>query len=140
LEVWAQQREDPAMTRNAGSLVRDLLRPEAYGRDPTASVALRTTHASWVFLVGDDVWKLKRPVDFGFLDFRTVESRRHACEEEVRLNRRLGASFPPSSAEPRSLLRIFCAPRGTCRRICRARDAEVQIPGISSWSQACTIH
>jgi len=42
-----------------------------------------------VFLIGDDVWKLKRPVDFGFLDFRTVEARRHFCEEEVRLNRRL---------------------------------------------------
>ena len=77
------------MTSNAGSLVGDLLRPEAYGRDATDTVALRTTHASWVFLVGDDVWKLKRPVDFGFLDFRTLESRRHACEEEVRLNRRL---------------------------------------------------
>ncbi len=49
----------------------------------------RTTHASRVFLIGDDVWKLKRPVDFGFLDFRTVEARRHFCEEEVRLNRRL---------------------------------------------------
>ncbi len=77
------------MTSNAGSLVCDLLRPEAYGRDPTAIIDLRTTHASWVFLVGDDVWKVKRPVELGFLDFRTVESRRRACEEEVRLNRRL---------------------------------------------------
>ena len=34
-------------------------------------VSLRTTHASWVFLVGDEAWKVKRPVDFGFLDFRT---------------------------------------------------------------------
>jgi uncharacterized protein len=52
-------------------------------------VAIRTTHASRVFLIGKHVWKLKRPVDFGFLDFRTLEARRHFCEEEVRLNRRL---------------------------------------------------
>jgi len=51
--------------------------------------ALRTTHASWVFLADSDVWKVKRPVDLGFLDFRTVEARRRACEDEVRLNRRL---------------------------------------------------
>jgi aminoglycoside phosphotransferase family enzyme/predicted kinase len=49
----------------------------------------RITHASRVFLIGEHVWKLKRPVDFGFLDFRTLEARRHFCEEEVRLNRRL---------------------------------------------------
>jgi aminoglycoside phosphotransferase family enzyme/predicted kinase len=42
-----------------------------------------------VFLIGDDVWKVKRPVNFGFLDFRTVEARRRACELEVALNRRL---------------------------------------------------
>src|SRR4051812_9446857 len=54
-----------------------------------APVALRTTHASWVFIAGADVWKVKRPVDLGFLDFTTVEARRHFCEEEVRLNRRL---------------------------------------------------
>ena len=52
-------------------------------------VSLRTTHASWVFLTDGDAWKVKRPVDFGFLDFRTLEARRRACEDEVRLNRRL---------------------------------------------------
>lgn len=89
LEVWTQRREDDGMTSSTGSLVGDLLRPEAYGRDATAIITLHTTHASWVFLAGDDVWKVKRPVEFGFLDFRTVEARRRACEEEVRLNRRL---------------------------------------------------
>src|SRR6476646_2501339 len=69
-------------------LVRDLLAPTAYGA-ATHGVSLRTTHASWVFLTDTDVWKVKRPVDFGFLDFRTVEARRRACEDEVRLNRRL---------------------------------------------------
>jgi len=70
-------------------LVRDLSRPEAYGEGHTAPVSLRTTHASWVFLTGDEVWKVKRPVDFGFLDFRTLEARHRACEDEVRLNLRL---------------------------------------------------
>ena len=87
-------------------LVRDLQRPDAYGGGgaynggvqgggirgaaaPGGGVITRTTHASWVFIVGDDVWKVKRPVDFGFLDYSTPEARRHWCEEEVRLNRRL---------------------------------------------------
>jgi aminoglycoside phosphotransferase family enzyme/predicted kinase len=48
-----------------------------------------TTHASWVFLTEADAWKVKRPVDLGFLDFTTREARRRACEDEVRLNRRL---------------------------------------------------
>ena len=69
-------------------LVRDLRRPRAYGADPSEPVSLKTTHASWVFLIGDEAWKVKRPVDFGFLDFRTVEARRGFCEDEVRLNRR----------------------------------------------------
>ena len=47
------------------------------------------THISWVYLVGDDVYKVKKPVDFGFLDFSTVEKRRAACQAEVHLNRRL---------------------------------------------------
>jgi aminoglycoside phosphotransferase family enzyme/predicted kinase len=57
--------------------------------DPAAPVELRATHASWVFIAGDDVWKVKRPVDLGFLDFSTVEARKRCCEDEVRLNRRL---------------------------------------------------
>jgi len=70
-------------------IVRNLLRPDAYGAGGTRRVSLRTTHASWVFLTDAEAWKVKRPVDFGFLDFRTLEARRRACEDEVRLNRRL---------------------------------------------------
>lgn len=47
------------------------------------------THISWVFLVGDEVFKVKKPVGLGFLDFRSQEARREACEAEVRLNARL---------------------------------------------------
>ena len=48
-----------------------------------------TTHISWVFLTDGEVWKLKRPVDYGFVDYTTLERRRQCCEDEVRLNRRL---------------------------------------------------
>src|SRR5690349_6297440 len=78
------------------AITDDLLRPDAYPQ-ATGQVSLRTTHASWVFLTDGEAWKVKRPVDLGFLDFRTVEARRRACEDEVRLNRRLapGVSVYP---------------------------------------------
>ncbi|MFO1325132.1 MAG: AAA family ATPase [Burkholderiales bacterium] len=47
------------------------------------------THISWVVLAGDYAYKLKKPLDLGFLDFSSLEKRRAACEDEVRLNRRL---------------------------------------------------
>lgn len=50
---------------------------------------VRETHISWVFLHDTRVLKVKKPVDFGFLDFRTLTARRLACEAEVTLNRRL---------------------------------------------------
>lgn len=56
-----------------------------------ASVTPRETHMSWVFLAGDLVFKLKKPVRYPFLDFSTLARRRHFAEEELRLNRRLAA-------------------------------------------------
>jgi aminoglycoside phosphotransferase family enzyme/predicted kinase len=50
---------------------------------------VRETHISWVFLDDDEVYKVKKPVDFGFLNFSTLPLRKAACEAEVRLNRRL---------------------------------------------------
>jgi aminoglycoside phosphotransferase family enzyme/predicted kinase len=70
-------------------IVEGLQRPEAYPPPRPTRVDLVTTHISWVFLTDHDVWKIKRPVDYGFLDYTTLERRRHLCEEEVRLNRRL---------------------------------------------------
>lgn len=52
-------------------------------------VELIETHISWVLLAGDQAYKLKKPVRLGFVDFGSVEARRHFCEEELRLNRRL---------------------------------------------------
>lgn len=47
------------------------------------------THISTVFLTDDYAYKIKKPVNFGFLDFSSLDQRRHFCEEELRLNRRL---------------------------------------------------
>jgi uncharacterized protein len=69
-------------------LVNALTRPEAYPERP-AEVSMRQTHISWLFFTEDFVYKMKKPVNFGFLDFTTLEARRFFCEEEVRLNRRL---------------------------------------------------
>ncbi|MBX3026787.1 AAA family ATPase [bacterium] len=69
-------------------VVRAMLEPGFYPAPP-ASVELRQTHISYVLLAGDQVYKLKKPVRFAFLDFSTLARRRHFCAEEVRLNRRL---------------------------------------------------
>lgn len=69
-------------------LVAALQDPALYPHRP-AAVELVQTHISYVFLAGDAVYKVKKPVRFAFLDFSTLARRRHFCLEEVRLNRRL---------------------------------------------------
>lgn len=64
------------------------MRPEAYPH-PVGPIRLLQTHISWVLLTGDTAYKLKKPVDFGFVNFSSLERRRQCCHEEVRLNRRL---------------------------------------------------
>jgi aminoglycoside phosphotransferase family enzyme/predicted kinase len=56
-------------------------------------VKLIETHISWVYLAGDYAYKLKKPVNLGFLDFSTLQARRHYCTEELRLNRRTAADI-----------------------------------------------
>ena len=73
-------------------LIEALHNPEAYAH-PIASVHLIQTHTAWVLLTGQHAYKIKKPVNFGFLDFSTLEKRRHWCEEEVRLNRRFAADI-----------------------------------------------
>ncbi|MGJ4930471.1 hypothetical protein ACQR1I_27305 [Bradyrhizobium sp. HKCCYLS2038] len=68
--------------------VGHLKRPQSYLSAPAAVVA-RETHMSWVFLAGDRVYKLKKPVRFPYLDFSTLERRETACRAEQALNRRL---------------------------------------------------
>ena len=65
-----------------------LKKPASYA-SPPATVEVRETHMSWVFLAGPHVYKLKKPVRFPYLDFSTIERREAACRAELRLNRRL---------------------------------------------------
>jgi aminoglycoside phosphotransferase family enzyme/predicted kinase len=69
-------------------LIAALSQPGAYPQ-PVATIEVRQTHISVVFLADPFVYKIKKPVHPEFLDFRTLELRRHFCDEEVRLNRRL---------------------------------------------------
>lgn len=70
------------------TLIEALASPVAYPF-PVDEVEIRQTHISAVFLAGAHVYKIKKPVDYGFLDFGNLKKRRHYCDEEVRLNRRL---------------------------------------------------
>jgi len=69
-------------------LIKSLLEAKAYP-EPTENVRLVETHISFIFITDQFVYKVKKPVDFGFLNFTTLDRRRFYCEEEVRLNRRL---------------------------------------------------
>lgn len=70
------------------SILKSLLKPEAYP-EPVTKVDLVQTHVSWIFLTNDHAYKIKKPVDFGFLNFSTIDRRRFYCNEEVKFNSRL---------------------------------------------------
>ena len=71
------------------SLVTSLLRPGAYMSGNGGPVELLQTHISYILLTSRFAYKIKKPVNFGFLDFTTLAKRLHMCAEEVRLNSRL---------------------------------------------------
>lgn len=74
-------------------LIRTLLtNPSCYSH-AIGQTRLIETHISWVLLTGEYAYKIKKPLDLGFLDFSTLARRQHACAEEVRLNRRLAAEI-----------------------------------------------
>jgi aminoglycoside phosphotransferase family enzyme len=70
------------------ALVQALLKPEIYPHSPK-KVELVQTQMSFLFLTGDYVYKVKKPVDLGYLDYTTLEKRRFFCQQEIELNRRL---------------------------------------------------
>jgi len=70
------------------TLIKALCTPAAYPH-PVQAIDLLETHISRVILTGPFAYKIKKPVDLQFLDFTTLEKRRHYCHEELRLNRRL---------------------------------------------------
>jgi len=82
------RRDEPAVS---DLVVRFLQTPAAHGGHAGAVEAVETieTHMSWVFLAGEHVLKMKKPVRYPFLDFSTLAAREHDCREELRLNARL---------------------------------------------------
>ena len=94
--------EEPTLDQKVAFLSRS----SAYGPSVTGALS-RETHMSWVFLAGDRVYKLKKPVRFPYLDFSTLRRREAACRAELRLNRRLAPDVyldvVPLTATPRGL-------------------------------------
>ena len=79
-------------TRHVGDIPEGLdaaLRDPSIYPHPVEKIEVEETHISKVFLTGRFVYKVKKPIDFGFLDFSTLAKRRHWCEQEVQLNQRL---------------------------------------------------
>ncbi|ERI50269.1 hypothetical protein N878_09330 [Pseudomonas sp. EGD-AK9] len=70
------------------ALIAALQNPALYPH-PVEGFQLIETHISWVLLTGPYAYKVKKPVNFGFLDFTDLAARKHFCEEELRLNQRL---------------------------------------------------
>jgi uncharacterized protein len=89
--------EHPASTGDArlDRLIAALREPGRFHASGRAieHVELLQTHISCVLLAGDYAYKIKKPVNLGFLDFSTLEARRRYCEEELRLNRRTAPSL-----------------------------------------------
>ncbi|MCY1356856.1 hypothetical protein D9M69_433210 [compost metagenome] len=70
------------------TLIAALQNPALYPHPVEASQVIET-HISWVLLTGPFAYKIKKPVNFGFLDFTGLDARQHFCNEELRLNQRL---------------------------------------------------
>lgn len=68
-------------------LITALLKSRAYNH-PTGEIKLIETHISWVILTGTYAYKIKKPLNLGFLDFSSLSKRKQCCEEELRLNSR----------------------------------------------------
>ncbi len=90
--------------KQSDCLVKALHNPHAYTHQ-VKTVHEIQTHTACVLLTGKHAYKIKKPVDFGFLDFSTLEKRRHWCEEEVRLNRRFAPHIYLGVTEIRGTLK-----------------------------------
>ena len=87
--MTAPTRTDaPDTAPSAQELIAFLEAPASYPYAPD-DVTIVQTHISYVALAPPYVYKIKKPVDLGFLDFTTLDHRRHYCEQEVMLNQRL---------------------------------------------------
>ncbi|MBV5261508.1 AAA family ATPase [Synechococcus moorigangaii CMS01] len=77
------------MSHSIAALIAALQNPAIYPHATPGAIALVQTHVSYVFLTGDYAYKVKKAVNFGFLDFSTLEKRKHFCGVELELNQAL---------------------------------------------------
>jgi uncharacterized protein len=75
------------------AVVQAMLQPSFYPHSISGPIELIQTHISYVFLTGEFVYKVKKPANYGFLDFSSLEKRQHFCQEELRLNQRAAAAL-----------------------------------------------
>lgn len=85
---FIMNKKNEARRITSDRIENGLLSPQAYP-EMTKSVRLVQTHISFVFITDRYAYKIKKPVNFGFLDFSTLSKRKYYCEQEVMLNRRL---------------------------------------------------
>mgnify|MGYP001792183944 CR=1 FL=1 len=74
-------------------LIAEMMQPGFYPHPVIEPIRLIQTHISYVLLTGDYAYKVKKPLDFGFLNYATLDRRKHFCEEELRLNQRAAAAI-----------------------------------------------
>jgi hypothetical protein len=82
----------PEATGDVSGLIRSLHDPACYDH-AAGPVRVIETHISWVLLTGEFAYKIKKPLNLGFLDFSSIDKRLHACCDEVQLNRRLAPAI-----------------------------------------------
>lgn len=70
------------------NIIEALKKPEAYSH-PVGTIKLIETHISWILLTGDYAYKIKKPVDYGFVNYTTLEQRHYYCDQEIKLNQAL---------------------------------------------------
>lgn len=91
MELTMRTAESPVVPEVTLESKVSFLRQATSFPEPTYRVEAIETHMSWIFLTDGHAYKLKKPVRYSFLDFSEIDARRHYCEEELRLNRRLAA-------------------------------------------------
>ncbi|WP_353735769.1 hypothetical protein [Okeania sp. SIO2B9] len=96
-------------------LIKSMMQPEFYPHSVHEPIELIQTHASYILLTGDYAYKIKKPVNFGFLDYSTLTARKHFIEEELRLNRRTARELYPEVVAicPTQTGYSFCPPLST---------------------------
>jgi len=123
MEASGATQPEASSARGFPPLVGAMTRPQFYP-DSAAQIEFKQTHISYVFIAGDFVYKIKKPVHFAFLDCSRLAQRFHYCREEVRLNARLS---------PRVYLGVFAILRDA-GSFALGPQVEVEHPGAVEYA------